>query len=1043
MRGKLTLLAGVCAGAIAFPAYAQDAAAAEEESGTEIIVTAQRTNQRLQDVPIAVSAFNTEALEKQQIKNTSDLQLSLPNVTFTKTNFTSSSFTIRGIGDLCVGTTCDQATAIHMNDAPLFSTRLFEGEFYDLGQIEVLRGPQGTLFGRNATSGVVNIRSARPDLTGMKANIELEYGNYNSVKAKGMVNVPLGDVAAVRVAGFYLNREGYTQNLFDGSKIDDRDMFGLRGSIRIEPSSGTTIDLMAQYFHEKDNRMRIQKQMCQRDPTGVMGCLAAERRYEMTNANSTFVGVLTSQQFLAVNGIPTAFALGSLYGNDNYYWNATHTTPTGPVNPADPRVVNTDYTPQYYAKEWIVQGSIEQDLGGGLSAKLQGNWQDVTVDSSQDYNLSVQDRSVMAGGLATLGNAAAGLIPGLPASFFTPIRDAIMPNGPTGVLCTSMAEETMTGAYNPARLRNCANTPLDYDRSNSHNTSWTAELIVDSKWDGPVNFLLGGIYGQLHLDENSYYVNSFGIDYLTGILGTFNALGRQGVGAIPGAVPPPAGYLGSPFYRSNTDDLKIKTYGLFGEVYYEFNDSLKLTLGGRYNHDEKTVVARTTLANFLVPFGSTSMFSSPFQYGYNVTGAPAASRLQPFDADPSTPCSLNTTGGSTTTGTLSAANSTGCETFQVRSVSFSEFTGRAVVDWQVTPDNLLYFSFSRGYKSGGINPPLSPVFAVSDSFLPEFVNAFEIGSKNTFGNGKVTLNLTAFYYDYKDLQLSRIVARTSVNDNVGAEIYGLEAEAILRPAPGLTMNFTASYLHAEVSQDKFLANPRDFGAGRADAVILKDITNGANCAVAPVVAGNAAGTQQLVTLFNAGLGLAGPVSFGPGSGLASTGAFSICGALQNAIGVVNSAGVLVTAPNAGLAGVFGTQANGTLPFLLYSSGITTNIKGNKLPGAPDYKFSAGVQYEAPIGDMTLTPRADFIYTGKSYGNIFNGAVNEIPSFTQVNAQLQLDGPDKKWFVRGWVQNLFDKDSITGLYVTDQSSGNFTNIFTLEPRRYGLTAGMKF
>ncbi|MFM5925052.1 MAG: TonB-dependent receptor plug domain-containing protein, partial [Novosphingobium sp.] len=163
MRGKLTLLASVCAGAIAFPAYAQNAAE-EDTSSSEIIVTAQRTNQRLQDVPIAVSAFNTEALEKQQIKNTSDLQLSLPNVTFTKTNFTSSSFTIRGIGDLCVGVSCDSATAIHMNDAPLFATRLFEGEFFDMAQIEVLRGPQGTLFGRNATSGVVNIKTARPKM---------------------------------------------------------------------------------------------------------------------------------------------------------------------------------------------------------------------------------------------------------------------------------------------------------------------------------------------------------------------------------------------------------------------------------------------------------------------------------------------------------------------------------------------------------------------------------------------------------------------------------------------------------------------------------------------------------------------------------------------------------------------------------------------------------------------------------------------------------------------------------------------------------------
>ncbi len=1016
MRGKLTLLAGVCASAIAIPAYAQGTDANDDEN--VIIVTAQRSNQRLQDVPIAVSAFNTEALEKQQIKNTSDLQLTLPNVTFTKGNFTGSSFTIRGIGDLCVGVTCDSATAIHMNDAPLYATRLFESEFYDLAQIEVLRGPQGTLFGRNATSGVVNFRTARPDLSGMSANLEGEYGNYNSFKFKGMINVPVGDTVGVRLAGFYLNREGYTTNLFDNSKIDDRDLWGARASIRFEPSSSTTIDLMAQYFHERDNRMRIQKQLCQRDPSGVMGCLNGSRDYSTTNANSTFVGVLTSREFLAANGIPSAFGLGSLYGADPY---------ASVVNPTDPRVVNTDYTPQYFAEEWIVQGSLEQELGGGLNLKASGNWQSTKVDSSQDYNNSVQNRAGFATGLNTLAAAAAGGIPGLPASYFSPLASALIPNGPNGLLCTSLSETSGMGAYGANRQRLCSQTPQDFDRSNQDTESWSAELILSSDWDGMFNFLLGGIYGKGQMSENSYYVNSFGIDYLTGLLGSFNALGRAGLAAIPGAQVPPPGFLGTPFYRNNSDQLDIKTYGIFGEAYFKFNDQLKLTLGLRYNNDDKTLKARTTLANFLVPYGSTDAFASPYIYGYAVTGAPAASRLQPFDADPATACTINST---TSTGILTAANISGCELWQVRNVKFSEWTGRAVLDYQITPDNLVYASFSRGYKSGGINPPLSPVFSVPEGFGPETVSAFEVGSKNTFGN--IQLNVTGFYYKYNDLQLSRIVARTSVNDNVSANVWGLEAEAIFRPTRELTINMNASYLNTKVAQDKLLANPRDFGAGRADAVIIKDITNGANCAVASNT-NSAAGVNgfvnQVNTLINAGAvtgnagaGLQPTAAFAPGSGLNSTGAFSICAAL-NAL-----------APTVGAA--FGGVT-------VYSSGIPVNIKGNKLPGAPDYKFSAGAQYEIPAGDMTITPRADFIYTGKSFGNIFNGTINEIPSYTQVNAQLQVDGPDKKWFARLWVQNLFDKDAITGLYVTDQSSGNYTNIFTLEPRRFGFTAGIKF
>ncbi len=154
LRISLATSASALAMLIAGPAFAQSASV-DDQGIEEIVVTAQRQAESLQDVPIAVTAFSAETLERQQIENSSDLQLTLPNVTFTKGNFTGSSFTIRGVGDLCVGVTCDSATAIHVNDTPLLGTRLFETEYFDLERVEVLRGPQGTLFGRNATSGVV------------------------------------------------------------------------------------------------------------------------------------------------------------------------------------------------------------------------------------------------------------------------------------------------------------------------------------------------------------------------------------------------------------------------------------------------------------------------------------------------------------------------------------------------------------------------------------------------------------------------------------------------------------------------------------------------------------------------------------------------------------------------------------------------------------------------------------------------------------------------------------------------------------------------
>jgi outer membrane receptor protein involved in Fe transport len=994
MRVKAALLASICASVVAFPAFAQDttdtdtdtATAAETPtSGNVIVVTAQRRAEALQNVPIAVSAFNEEALEAQQIDNASDLQLTLPNITFTKGNFTGSSFTIRGIGDLCVGVSCDSATAIHTNGSPLFGTRLFETEYFDLERIEVLRGPQGTLFGRNATSGVINIVTAKPDLSGFHAKAEGEYGNFNSIKGKAMINLPIGETMGIRVAGFYLNRDGYTKNLYDGSRIDGRDMYAVRGSFRWEPGPETTFDVMGFYFRENDNRLRIQKQLCQRDSTGVLGCLNSTRGFEKTNTNSTFTGTLGSQEFLRINGIPTAFGLNSLYGPDAF---------AGVTEPRDVRTVSTPFPPEYFADELQVQAHLDQGFGN-MNLSLTGIYQKTRVDSRQDYNLGVATRNAtLQGALNTLAFFAANGVPtGLAApapafvpgsaAYFAPIAAAIIPQGPAGPLCTSDTRLDNRGAFEGFSI--CSPVPLAFDRSNSDNDSYSGEAILSSDFDGPFNFLIGGIYAQAHLTENSYFVNAFAIDYITGILGSFNTFGTT-VDANPNNNLPPA-YLATSFFRNNTDDFKLKSYGIFGEVYFDLTDRLKLTGGLRYNNDKKSVSARSTLASFLNPYSNDGdPFASPF--------------VGTFDADPGV---------------------TGNQIAQLRNVGFSEVTGRAVIDYQITPQNLVYASYSRGYKSGGINPPLQPIFQVSDSFDSESIDAFEVGTKNTFLNGALQVNLTGFYYKYSSLQLSRIIARTSVNDTIDANIWGAELESVIVPSDNWLINMSLSYLNAKVAGDQFFSNPRDPGGGNPNAVIIKDITNGAHCAVTSSAGGAAA--NGFVGAVNTALGLRAPTGFGPNSGIASTGAFGICSVLT----------AQAAAP-----------ANAALGIKVLSPGVDVNLKGNRLPQAPEFKASMGVQYtyEFPSG-MSLVPRFDISMTGTQYGNIFNGSVNRIEPFVQANAQIQFNGPDDRWFVRGFVQNIFDSNSVTGLYVTDASSGLYSNIFTLDPRRYGIAAGVSF
>ena len=144
----------------------------------EIVVTAQKRAESIQDVPISVSAFDTEAMEARQIDNFSDLQFNVPNVSYSKTFFSGNNFQIRGIGNVLVAASADSGVAMHINDVYLNSPRIFETEYYDIEQVEILRGPQGTLFGRNATGGAVSVTSKRPTQE-FKHELRATAGNYS------------------------------------------------------------------------------------------------------------------------------------------------------------------------------------------------------------------------------------------------------------------------------------------------------------------------------------------------------------------------------------------------------------------------------------------------------------------------------------------------------------------------------------------------------------------------------------------------------------------------------------------------------------------------------------------------------------------------------------------------------------------------------------------------------------------------------------------------------------------------------------------------
>ena len=974
--GASSLAISHAAGAQQAEPSAADTAATEDVGVGDIVVTAQRRSESIQNVPIAITAFDAEALEKQQIRSTSDLQLSIPSVTFTKSNFASSNFTIRGIGDAAIATSGDTSIGIAINEMPLVTTRLFETDYFDLERVEVLRGPQGTLFGRNSTGGVINFVTAKPDLSGIAASAVLQYANYDTRRAEAMFNLPLTDTLGVRVAGTYLKRDGYTDNLYAGNKIDGRDQYAVRGTLRWQPTPDTTLDLMGYYFKEDSNRSRIQKQLCHRDPTGVLGCLPDRLANETLNNNAALGTTLASREFFRiVSGSPAiaGVGLGSVYGPDSF---------AGVANPADLRTVNIDFEPTYVADEVQLMGKLVHGFGP-VTLNLTGGYTRNKVDSRTDYNLAVQNP------LATGPGSGIFALRNFPTPLFA---NAVSRLFRGNELCVSEVDRTYTGYIN-GKINRCSAQGAEYDNSRAANRQYSVEAHLDSDFDGPLNFLLGGIYVDNKADVD-YFVASSGLDYATAVIGALQTGG--------------AGATASPFASVETNLYRLKSYGLFGEAYYDITDELKLTGGLRYSHDKKFVRDRAMLFNFTIPYGTADAFAAP--------------NAANFDADASRP---------------------GKQAFRETDASFGKVTGRVVLDW--TPETsfsdktLVYASYSRGYKSGGINPAFDPSVVTAPAlYRPEMLNAFEIGTKNTFLGGQFRANLSAFYYDYKGLQISRLVARSVFNDNVDAKVYGVEGEFVMAPTRSLQFNVNASYLHTEVAKLQ-LIDPRDPSGGRPDSVLIKDLAGGANCVVAPKTAGNAALANAFVTAVNAGLGLRAPT---PVPGTATTGAFSMCAALAAA----------AANPSAALSALLG-QGPGPLPIQLDPNvataklidGIPVDLTGNQLPNSPKYKVSLGAQYTADIGNkgMNAVFRIDYALTGTAYSRVFNRAIDRVPTYDIVNAQVQLNGVDDRWFARAFVQNLFDNDAVTGQFVADASSGLFTNIFTLEPRRYGIALGFRY
>lgn len=229
-------------------AYAQNAAPANEEGGLEeIVVTAQKREQNLQNVPVAVTALNAQAIANQRIGDFADLVRAAPALTMTQTTSSpNNSIILRGIGTFAFSIGVEPSVAVIVDDMPVVQQAQAFDNLADLQRIEVLKGPQGTLFGKNSSAGVVNIvtQDPGPQTTG---SVSATVSTDKDYRLEGVLSTPLSDATGVRLSAFYRSYDGNIKNLVTGRSLNDSENYGLRAKFKSELNDTVTLTLTGAY----------------------------------------------------------------------------------------------------------------------------------------------------------------------------------------------------------------------------------------------------------------------------------------------------------------------------------------------------------------------------------------------------------------------------------------------------------------------------------------------------------------------------------------------------------------------------------------------------------------------------------------------------------------------------------------------------------------------------------------------------------------------------------------------------------------------------
>jgi iron complex outermembrane recepter protein len=708
----------------------------------EIVVTATRREQNLQDVPLAVIAFSGDMLERQGIENMEDLKAVVPNlvVAGNLAGTNTASFTMRGIPN--VGTYIDGIWQVSNNG-------LLLREFVDVDRVEVLRGPQGTLYGRDSTGGAIRLYTKGPsDQYGVQ--LDMTVGNLDRRDIKGTLDLPFTDNFRSRFTLASYDRDGYITSLTTGQKTGAFQNDIVRADFIWEPSERVSLRFNAQQDTVVDTQARVN--------TFISNQIGFNSGYQM--------------------GLSLAYDLAS-----GGRWNCHYTCSGEPGGLVDKWEGRQDTTVP--SREWLEQQTVDLKVevtdNIGFQYLLGHTYNDTRQYNDWDageFNFYIdyfnneldltshefqftggRDRFTWVGGAYLWDQTGRGRNPAYSMADWTEAN----PPGQPGSYPNSVAEfnynaqvigRTVDAAGNPTSAPTsaaCQMTPAQRGI-----TSWAPGVAA-----GYVPAMVGPPGAQVpttSLDVNSVSGWPYPCGFIPGppFGPPFPA---DWVTALAGGARPPAGD------RLTGDE--IDGYALFGEVTIGITEKFDLTVGYRYHDQSQDSYA------FDIGAGVAAGITAPKPPGPNLEWASGGVYEGIRTSDPA------------------------------RHVAFDADTYRLSGSWHLTDDVMVYAGYTEGFNSGGLATYSDCLGPVESAYDPETIENTELGLRSDFVDGRVRLNATYFNTDWVDIQLLSTVkdrctgaeiTELVLQNSAAANAEGIELEMVFAATDNLTLNANLGWL---------------------------------------------------------------------------------------------------------------------------------------------------------------------------------------------------------------------------------------------------------